>query len=78
MGIQFAKFAGIDLTIATTSMAGGEQELRELGATHVVNRHSKTIVEEVQAITGRLEMVTHIYDCVNFDYGIANRASARG
>jgi len=70
LAIQFARIRGIGTIIAVASISGAP-ELKELGATHVVDRHSTTIVEEVQAIAGGPDSVTHVYDCVNWTHELA-------
>ena len=73
LAIQFAKIAGIGMIIAVASLSG-EKLLRELGATHVVDRNSKSVVAEVKTICGGVhgrEEVTHVYDCVNGSFELA-------
>jgi NADPH:quinone reductase len=71
LGIQFAKLVGVGRIIAVAS-SGNEAALKALGATHVVDRHleMEEIVRAVHAITG-VEGVTHIYDCVSWEYSLA-------
>jgi NADPH2:quinone reductase len=45
LAIQFARLAGIGVIIAVASLSG-EKLLRELGATHVVDRNSKSVVAD--------------------------------
>ena len=70
LAVQFARIRAIGTIIAVASVSG-TQELKAMGATHVIDRHSPNIVEEVQAITGGIESVTHVYDCVNWTYELA-------
>lgn len=70
LAVQFASIRGIGKIIAVASISGS-QELEKIGATHVVDRHSSSIVKEVQAITGGPESVTRVYDCVNWRYELA-------
>ncbi|RDW85278.1 hypothetical protein BP6252_02868 [Coleophoma cylindrospora] len=70
LAIQFARIRAIGTIIAVASVSG-TQDLKAMGATHVVDRHSPNIVEEVQVITGGPESVTHVYDCVNWTYELA-------
>lgn len=71
MGIQFAKLAGVErvLVIASTE---NEEVLRDMGATHVLDRHSSafTLTTQIQDIVGA-EGLTMIYDCVSWDYTFA-------
>ena len=71
VGIQFAKLAGVVKVIAIASAANAE-ELKRIGATHVIDRHApqSSIVEQVHAITGR-NGATHIYDCVSWELSLA-------
>ena len=64
-GVQWAKVAGIGTIIAVASFSH-EKDLKAMGATHVIDRHSATIVEDIQTIAGDKDAVTHIYDCVNW------------
>jgi NADPH2:quinone reductase len=70
LAIQFARIRTIGTIIAVASISG-TQELKEMGATHVVDRYSPNLVEEVQAITGGPESVTRVYDCVSWTYELA-------
>ena len=64
-GVQWAKVAGIGTVIAVASLSH-EKELKDMGATHVIDRHSSSIVQDIQEIAGGKDAVTHIYDCVNW------------
>jgi len=68
LALQYAKLAGIGRVI-TIASASGTEELKKLGATHVIDRHSSAeeIAARLKQITGE-EGVTHIYDCVSWDY----------
>ncbi|CZR58222.1 related to alcohol dehydrogenase, zinc-containing [Phialocephala subalpina] len=68
--IQFAKMVGIGTIIAIASLSG-EQELKTMGASHVIDRYSQTIVKEVQEICGGEEEVTHVVDTVTYDFDLA-------
>jgi NADPH2:quinone reductase len=70
LAVQFARIRGIGKIIAVAS-ASRTSELKGLGATHVIDRHSSAIVEEVQAITGGPESATRVYDCVSWTYELA-------
>lgn len=70
IAIQFAKTVGIGQIVAVASLSG-ESVLRELGATHVVDRHSSTIVQDIRTACGGPESVTQIYDCVNWTHELA-------
>ncbi|KAG4436064.1 hypothetical protein IFR05_008454 [Cadophora sp. M221] len=70
LAIQLAKIAGIGTIIAVASI-GREAELRDIGATHVVDRHSGSVVDEVQKAAGGAEEVTHVYDCASWTYELA-------
>jgi NADPH2:quinone reductase len=69
-GVQWAKVAGLGKIIVVASITH-EQDLKAMGATHVVDRHSVEIVKEIQTIAGGKDSVTHIYDCVNWTYELA-------
>jgi NADPH2:quinone reductase len=68
--LQFAKMVGLGKVIAVASISG-EEELKELGATHVVDRYSDDVVRDVQAAAGGPEEVTNVFDCVNWTYELA-------
>lgn len=69
-GVQWAKVAGIGKVIVVASISH-ERDLKAMGATHVVDRHSLKIVEEVRKIAGGKDVITHVYDCVNWTYELA-------
>jgi NADPH2:quinone reductase len=71
LAIQYAKIAGIGSVITTASPSRTE-ELKSLGATHVISRYlsASEIEAEVKGITGQ-EGLEYIYDCVSWDYGMA-------
>jgi NADPH2:quinone reductase len=71
-GIQFAKMAGIG-KVVTIASAANTDTLKNLGATHVIDRHAaqESIIEQVHAITGK-NGATHIYDCVSWEFSVAN------
>lgn len=68
MAIQYAKLAGIGQVIAIAS-AGRTEELKKLGATHVIDRHASAeeIRSQVKEVTGQ-DGEENIYDCVSWDY----------
>jgi len=68
LAIQYAKLAGIGRVIAIAS-AGRTEELKKLGATHVIDRHASPaeIASQIKEITGE-DGVENIYDCVSWDY----------
>ena len=68
--IQLAKLAGIG-TIISIASSSRTAELKELGATHVVDRHAtpEVIRSNIKEITGG-EGVRYIYDCVSWDYDL--------
>lgn len=68
--VQFAKMVGIGRIIAIASIRG-EEELKKLGATHVIDRYSKDIPSEVYAAAGGKGAVTRVMDCVNWTYELA-------
>ena len=67
-GIQLGKVAGIGKIIAIASRSN-EQQLKSLGATHVIDRHlsEDQIYDQVRAITG--DELLYVYDCVSFGKG---------
>jgi NADPH2:quinone reductase len=71
LGIQFARLVGVGRVVVVASVENAAL-LKELGATHVVDRHlgAAGVVAAVHAITGR-EGVTHVYDCVSWEYSLA-------
>jgi NADPH2:quinone reductase len=73
VAIKFAKIAGSGMIIAVASLSG-EKVLRDLGAIHVTDRNSKSLVAEVKTICGAIhgrEEVFHVYDCVNYTFELA-------
>ena len=68
-GIQWAKVAGIGTIIAVASLSH-EEELKDMGATHVIDRHASSLVPDIQKIAGGKDAVTHIYDCVNWTVSV--------
>lgn len=77
LGIQFAALAGVGTIIAVASPAG-EEELRSMGATHVIDRHSSSIVQQVHEIVGGEEGVEYVYDSANFEYELATSLVPKG
>lgn len=68
--LQMAKLVGLGKVIAVASISGAE-ELKALGATHVVDRYSDDIARDIYAITGGQDSVTNVLDCVNWTYEFA-------
>ncbi|PMD41065.1 NAD(P)-binding protein [Hyaloscypha variabilis F] len=68
LAIQLAKLAGIGniITIASSSRT---EELKQLGASHIVDRHAtpEAIQAEIREIV-RGEGLRYIYDCVSWDH----------
>ncbi len=50
-------------TIITTASPSSFSELKQLGATHVVDRHSPNLVEEVRKVTG--DELLYVYDTMS-------------
>jgi NADPH:quinone reductase len=69
LAIQFAKLAGIGSIVAIASPSGGPL-LRSFGATHVIDRRSASIQDQVDiAIKGE---VLNVYDTYgNLDFGVS-------
>ncbi|PIG82253.1 hypothetical protein AARAC_000003 [Aspergillus arachidicola] len=63
--IQFAKQVGFG-QIITTASARNEVELKELGATHVIDRHAgyEANIQQIRDITG--DSLVHVFDTVNY------------
>jgi NADPH2:quinone reductase len=59
LAIQFARIANIGTIIAIASLSGAE-ELKSLGATHVIARQAPNIEEQVRAIVG--DELLYVYD----------------
>ncbi|CAN9393858.1 unnamed protein product [Alternaria alternata] len=72
LAIQFARIAGVGRIIAIGS-AKNEAHLRQLGATHVIDRHlnNETIATEVLKILPDTEGALSVYDCVSWEYSLA-------
>ena len=70
--IQLAKLVGIGRIIAITG-ASNTEELKQMGATHIVDRHESpaSIKEKVHGFAGGANNVTHVYDCASWDYDLA-------
>jgi len=71
LALQFAKSVGIGTIVGTASLAN-EKELKEFGATHVIDRHLSRddVVREVRGILGG-DGVTRILDCVSWTHELA-------
>jgi NADPH2:quinone reductase len=74
--VQMAKLVGLGTVIAVASLSG-EKELREMGATHVVDRYSDDIARDIYAITGGPDSVANVMDCVNWTYELAAQLVSR-
>lgn len=63
--VAWAKYVGFGTIITTASKAKSEKELKEWGATHVLDRHlsAKELQSQVQAIVG--DDLIYVYDAVN-------------
>jgi NADPH2:quinone reductase len=69
LAIQFARLAGIGTIVAVASVSGGPL-LRDLGATHVIDRRSASIKDQVHAaIEGEVLNVFDTYG--NLDLGVS-------
>jgi NADPH:quinone reductase len=69
LGIMFARLAGVGKIIAVAS-SKNEAHLKELGATHVVDRHldASTIRDRILGIAGEgHDGAQYVYDCVSWD-----------
>ena len=77
LAIQFAKLAGIG-TIIAVAAGSRTTELKNIGATHVLDRHEPQadLVTQVHDIVGGKENVTRIFDCANWTYGLAAAMAA--
>lgn len=62
-GVQFAKMVGIGRVIVVASKKN-EEQLKALGATHIIDRHAGDVVAQIRAITG--DDVLYAYDAVNW------------
>ncbi|KAI9709940.1 MAG: hypothetical protein M1820_003018 [Bogoriella megaspora] len=65
-GIQFARMAGFGKIITVAGIKGdSEKKLRELGATHVIDRHKSEgeIEKEVRELVG--DELVYVYDPIN-------------
>ena len=67
-GIQLAKLAGVG-TIVTIASKKSENELKSLGATHVIDRHAsdEELEHSVRAVVG--DTLIYSVDCVNGSQG---------
>ncbi|OJJ94630.1 hypothetical protein ASPACDRAFT_1860802 [Aspergillus aculeatus ATCC 16872] len=63
--IQFAKLVGFG-RVLTTASARNQTELKQLGATHVIDRHAgdEAIVQQIRDLTG--DGLVHVFDAVNY------------
>lgn len=71
LAVQFAKSVGVGSIVGIASISG-EKELKEFGATHVVDRHLSLdeIAKQVRGILGE-DGVTRIIDCVSWTHELA-------
>ncbi|GJC86087.1 dehydrogenase orsE [Colletotrichum liriopes] len=71
LAIQFARLASI-LKIIVIASAKNEAHLRQLGATHVIDRYLKdeAIAAEVKKILDDDKGPLSVYDCVSWDYSL--------
>jgi NADPH:quinone reductase len=69
--IQFAKMVRLGTVVAVASRSR-EKELKDLGATYVVDRHSDDVVRDVHAVVGGPDAVTYVIDCANWVYDLAS------
>ena len=72
LAIQLAKLAGIAKVIALASISQ-VQELKKLGATHVIDRHLPVseIAAQVHSAAGGAENVRRVYDCASWTFELA-------
>ncbi|KAL8790497.1 MAG: hypothetical protein Q9195_006328 [Heterodermia aff. obscurata] len=77
LAIQFAKLAGIG-TIIAVAAGSRTTELRNIGATHVLDRHTPVadLVAQVHDVVGGEENVTRIFDCANWTHELATALAA--
>jgi NADPH2:quinone reductase len=63
--IAWAKYAGFGTIVTTASKSKNEKELKEFGATHVLDRHlsTKVLQEKVRDIVG--DDLVYVYDPIN-------------
>ncbi|KAF6825321.1 enoyl reductase-like protein [Colletotrichum plurivorum] len=71
LAIQFARLASVSKIIVIAS-AKNEARLRQLGATHVIDRHleEEAIAAEVRKITHDEKGPLSVYDCFSWDYSL--------
>ena len=69
LAVQFAKLAGVASIIGVASISRSE-ELRQLGATDVIDRNLSIseIAAQVHAAAGGAENVTQVYDCASWTF----------
>jgi NADPH:quinone reductase-like Zn-dependent oxidoreductase len=67
--VQLAALVGVG-TIITVAGAANQEALREIGATHTLDRHldADELAMEIRSIVGDVE---HIYDCANMEFTVA-------
>lgn len=74
LAVEVAKLAGVASIIGVASISRSH-ELRQLGATHVIDRNLPIpeIAAQVHAAVGGAEKVTQVYDCASwtFELGVA-------
>jgi NADPH2:quinone reductase len=73
--ISYAKYAGFGKIVTIASKGKSEKELRDLGATHIIDRHldEKEIESQIHDIVG--DDLQYVYDAVNV--GQAQEVGAR-
>lgn len=76
-GVQFAKLAGIGRIVVVAGLSS-ETELREMGATHVIDRQmsNEDIVKQIHAITGP-DGAKNIYDCRSMTFELATALASQ-
>lgn len=67
-GVQLAKWAGIGQIIVVAGK-DNEAQLKQLGATHVIDRHGADVLGEIRKLTG--DDLIYAYDAVNRDNTLA-------
>lgn len=67
-GVQLAKWADFG-TIVVVAGTKNETQLKQFGATHVVDRHSNDVLGDIKAVVG--DDLVYAYDAVNIQEGQA-------
>jgi len=78
LAVQFAKSVGIGLIVVTASLSNKE-ELLELGAAHVIDRHlpESEVTAQVWEVLGGQEEVVKVLDCANWTFEVATSLVAK-